>query len=67
MAIERKKVGKTERYKGSDIEVRFMGPDLLAYVDGMELPNFYLDAEAARAAGRRYVDEEQKERKAKAS
>lgn len=66
MAIERKKVGKTERYEGSDIDVRFMGPDLLAIVDGVELPNFYLTPEAARAAGRRYVDEQLRER-AKAS
>lgn len=64
MSVERRKVGKTERYGGSQIEVRFMGPDLLAYVDGVELSNFYLTPEAARAAGRRYVDDQ---KKAKAS
>jgi len=33
-----------------------MGPDLLAYVDGVEMPGFYLSVEAAHAGGKRYVD-----------
>jgi len=60
--IERKTIGETEHYKGHEIEVRYMGPDLLAYVDGQEVGNFYLTAEYARAAGRRYIDQQEKEK-----
>lgn len=63
--IKRKKVGPTEKYCGHEIEARFLGPDLLCYVDGQEVGNFYLTAEAARAAGRRYVDNIEKARKEK--
>lgn len=57
MAIERDVVGKPETYQGRTIEARFCGPDLLCYVDGLEVGNFYLTVEAAKAAGRRYVDQ----------
>lgn len=56
MPIQRKVVA-TEQYRGSTIEARFMGPDLLAVVDGTELPNFFWDASAAKAAGRRFIDQ----------
>jgi len=62
--INRKLIA-SEEYRGSTIEARFMGPDLLALVDGVELANFYLNAEAAKAAGLRYVDQAIKEREAK--
>lgn len=61
MGIKRKKVGKTEHYKGHEIEARYMGPDLLCCVDGQEVGHFYLTAEAARAAGRRHIDQVEKE------
>jgi len=54
--IVRRQVGVTEQYHGRALVARFMGPDLLAYVDDVELGGFYTDVEAARAAGRRYVD-----------
>jgi len=60
--IQRPTIGEPVEYRGKKIEVRHMGPDLLAYVDGEELPNFYVDADSARAAGRRYIDQILKEK-----
>ena len=54
--LERKQVGTTLKYKGHEIVVRYLGPDLLVYVDGSELSPFYEHAEAARSAGMRHVD-----------
>ena len=65
MAIERKQVGDAERYLGRRLTAHYMGPDLLARVDGVELANFYVGVEAAIAAGRRYVDDQVKEQKGK--
>ena len=58
MSITRKVVGDPERYHGRTITARYMGPDLLGYVNDVELGGFFLDLEAVRAAGRRYVDAE---------
>lgn len=58
MALTRKQVGETEVYHGRKLTAQFMGPDLLAFVDDVELSGFYQDVEAARAAGRRHVDAE---------
>lgn len=58
--LRREPVGNAESYRGRELEVRFMGPDLLAYVDGVELSGFFLNREAALGAGRRYVDEAEK-------
>lgn len=44
------------------VSVRFMGPDFLSYVDDEELPNFYVSAQAAVAAGQRYILEAEKVR-----
>ena len=59
MSIERKTVA-TSHYKGHTIKVKFLGPDLICEVDGKELPNFYLNAEATRLAGERHIDELEK-------
>ena len=56
MTIPRPIVGEPEKYRGRLISAHYMGPDLLAWVDGEELPNFYETTEAARAAARRYID-----------
>jgi len=56
--LERKQVGPTETYHGRKLTARYMGPDVLGYVDDMELSGFFLDVEAAHAAGRRHVDAE---------
>jgi hypothetical protein len=61
MALIRKQVGDAERYEGRRLVARFMGPDLLAYVNDVELASFYINVESAIAAGRRYVDDEIKE------
>ena len=58
MAIERKQVGPTVDYHGRKLLARHMGPDLLGFVDDMELSGFFLDVEAAHDAGRRHVDGE---------
>ncbi len=60
MSITRPIVGTPEKYHDHLIAAFFVGPDLIVQVDGMEIPNFYLTAEAARAAGKRYVDDKHK-------
>ncbi len=50
----------TTRYR---IEARFMGPDLLCYVDGQELGSFYLDAPGAIEGGQRYCDLREKDKR----
>jgi hypothetical protein len=49
-------IGAPVIYHGRKIEVRHMGPDLLCEVDGVDMNAFYLDAPAAVAGGKRYVD-----------
>lgn len=56
MSVQRKQIGEPETYRGHLITVHYMGPDLLVRVDDAELPSFYIDAEAARKAGRRHAD-----------
>jgi hypothetical protein len=56
MSLIRKQVGAAQAYKGSKLTAHYMGPDLLSFVDGVEMPSFYLNVEAARRAGRVYVD-----------
>lgn len=63
MAVERKIVGEPLQYKGHKIEARYMGPDLLCYVDNQNIGQFYLNVEAVKTAGKRYVDELTKEAK----
>lgn len=57
----RKTVGDVEMYKGRKVEARFCGPDLLCYVDGMPVGQFYLTVMATKSAGRRYIDQCEKE------
>lgn len=59
----RKQIGPTLKYRGHNVEVRAMQPDVLAYVDGQALPSFYIDAESARKGGMNYIDELMKARK----
>ena len=68
MTLTRRMIGKPESYLGRKIVIRHMGPDLLCYVNDVELGGFYTDAKAARDAGIRHVDAEvkaQKEREAR--
>jgi hypothetical protein len=64
MSIARKTVGDPIEYRGHSIEARHMGPDLLCYVDGNEVGHFYRSVEAAHNAGKRYVDQIEKEKDA---
>lgn len=61
MAIVRELIGKPIAYKDHLIEARRMGPDLLCFVDGVELPNFYLNVAAVESAGVRYIDDKLRE------
>lgn len=62
MPLNRKSIGGPVQYKGHTIQPKYIGPDLICEVDGQEIANFYLDAEAARNAGKRYVDQIEKEK-----
>lgn len=64
--IDRKPVGDPYKYRGHLVTATFIGPDLLGYIDGEEMPNFYLDLEAVRKTAERNVDlkiKEQEEKK----
>lgn len=63
--IERKPVGEPYVYKGFTITATHLGPDLLGYINGEELPHFYMDLEAVRQAGERSADLKLKEQKEK--
>lgn len=56
--IARKYVGEPMPYKGRVIVATLAGPDLLSYVNDIEMPHFYMSLTAARKAGMRYVDAE---------
>lgn len=55
MSINRTLI-RSETYQGRTLEARYMGPDLLAFVEGAELGSFYIDAQAAIEGGQRFVD-----------
>jgi hypothetical protein len=64
--IERTHVGEPFVYRGYLITATLAGPDLLGYIDGEEMPNFYRDLAAVRKIGSRNVDlkiKEQEEKK----
>ena len=54
--VIRPPIGDPELYRGHTIIVRHTQPDVICEVDGEDLPPFYIDAEAARAGGRRHID-----------
>jgi hypothetical protein len=70
-----RKLIRSEVYEGRTLEARFMGPDLLGYcgLSGgtlIELSGFFIDAAAAIAGGKRFVDAEikaQREREEKSA
>jgi hypothetical protein len=69
MALKRKLI-RQETYASRTIEARYMGPDLLCFVDGVELGSFYIDAQAAIDGGERYIEADlkaQRERTEKAA
>lgn len=49
--MKRKQLGESITYLDHIVKVYYCGPDLLSYVDGKELPNFYLTIKAAIKAG----------------
>lgn len=61
MAIQRRTVGSATLYRGGKIEAKHCGPDLLCYVDGVELGGFYASVEGVRKAGMRHIDAQLKE------
>ncbi len=60
--INRQPIGDPVHYRGHLITVTHMGPDLLAYVDGSEISNFYMNREAAVQAAKMHVDLIEKEK-----
>jgi hypothetical protein len=56
MSKIKRKLIRSEAYQGRTIEARWMGPDLLCFVQGVELGSFYIDAQAAIEGGQRYID-----------
>lgn len=61
MTVLRKQLGEPYVYKGKSIVLRIMVPDLLCEVDGIQVGQFWRDWEAGLAAGKRHVDEMEKE------
>ena len=59
----REQIGQTQNYRGYSSTVHAMAPDVIAAVNGDALPNYYLNAEATRQAGMRYVDQMEKEKR----
>ena len=46
--------------RGRDCVIGYVGPDLIAEVEGIELSGFYVDAADANSAINRYIDAEEK-------
>lgn len=59
MSVERPIIGEPRRYRDHLISVHHCGPDLIARVDGEDLPNFYLTSEAAQRGAERYIDQQE--------
>lgn len=55
--ISRPIIGTPRTYRGHLISVHHIGPDLIARVDGQDMPNFYLTSQAAGAAAERHIDD----------
>lgn len=66
MSKIKRKLIRSESYQGRTIEARWMGPDLLCFVQGVELGSFYIDAQAAIEGGQRYIDADIKAQQDKA-
>lgn len=61
MAIERKLVDSID-YKGHKIECRLLQPDLLGYIDGVEMPHMYQTTKAIFDLAKKQIDETEKEK-----
>ena len=62
MTLQRKLVDCVT-YKKHVIDIKYIGPDLLCYVNEIELPNFFVNIRSAIEAGKRFVNEKLKEEK----
>lgn len=58
-------VGGILNYRGHQIIATFIGPDLLGYIDGNEMSNFYSDLRAVETCAKRQIDETIKEQRNK--
>ncbi len=63
--IAGQQVGSEEQYRGHSVIVTYYGPDCLAYVDGQQVGDFWIDVNAARMGARKQIDQVEDE-KAKA-
>lgn len=55
MPLERKLVDSIE-YRGRKIECRLLQPDLIGYIDGVEMPHFYRRSEDIYRIAKREID-----------
>ena len=56
MSIQRQQIGADQYVRGHLVQLRYLGPDLLCYVDNTELNAFYETVPAAMAGAERYID-----------
>lgn len=61
MSVNRPTVGEPHVYKGSVVTATLISPDLIGYLDGLEMPHFYMTLAAVRVAGEKMVDAKLKE------
>ena len=50
-------------YRGREIVVTLYGPDLLAFVDGQQCGQFWLNVGAAQKAAEQHIDQVEKEKR----
>lgn len=60
MRVNRKRVCEPYKIGEYTVDIRAMAPDLLVYVDGDELPNFYRDKSSGDKAARAYIEQKEK-------
>ena len=57
MTVQRQQVGDAETYRGHQITIEFVGPDMIGRVDGKEFTGaFFMKAGYARDACKRHID-----------
>lgn len=63
--LDRPPVGEPYMYRGCLVTATLIQPDLLGYVDGQEMPHFYLDLRSVRFAAEKMIDAKIKEQEEK--
>lgn len=63
--VQRPTVGKPYIYRGHSVTAVLIQPDLLGYIDGEEMPHFYLNMQAVRENAEKMIDAKIKEQEKK--